>query len=416
MAGAGAGGDLDPTVAELGRKFETARSEMSGERREVAVLFADICGSTTISEQLDPEEIGFRVNRLLQELGGAVQHYGGHVDKFIGDAVMALFGAPVAHEDDPDRAVLAALDMLKVVRRHAEGMEAPLRLRIGINLGEVVAGTVGSGQGVQYTVMGDAVNVASRLEHEAVPNTVLVSESLARRLSGRFAVEPLGAVELRGRSEPIRTCRVTGFHAEFRPAAEPRTPFVGRAAELEQLGAFLGEVAAGRGGALVVEAEPGTGKSRLVREALGRAGSELVVLETGFSSIQLPGQRPALAELFRQVVPEAPAGQSAAERALAFLGPEAEAQRAGIEGLAHEADPTAPEGRGAGGEAAAARQERWLALAALLRRAAAERRGVLVWIEDVHWMDEGTQEFLDFLAPRLGEQALGLLLTSRPRG
>jgi tetratricopeptide (TPR) repeat protein len=186
--------------------------------------------------------------------------------------------------------------------------------------------------------------------------------------------------------------------------------------ELEQLGAFLGEVAAGRGGALVVEAEPGTGKSRLVREALGRAGSELVVLETGFSSIQLPGQRPALAELFRQVVPEAPAGQSAAERALAFLGPEAEAQRAGIEGLAHEADPTAPEGRGAGGEAAAARQERWLALAALLRRAAAERRGVLVWIEDVHWMDEGTQEFLDFLAPRLGEQALGLLLTSRPRG
>ncbi|HEY7462333.1 MAG TPA: adenylate/guanylate cyclase domain-containing protein, partial [Gemmatimonadota bacterium] len=240
------------TMAELGRKIETARSEMSGDRREVAVLFADLCGYTSISEKLDPEEIGLLVNQLLQELAGAVQRYGGHVDKFIGDAVMALFGAPVAHEDDPDRAVLAALDMLKVMERHAEGTDTPLQLRIGINLGEVVAGTVGSGQGVQYTVMGDAVNVASRLEHEAVPNTVLVSESLARRLSGRFAVEPLGAVELRGRSEPIRTYRVTGLRTEAAPAVEDRAPLVGRAVELEQLGAFLGEVAAGRGGALVV--------------------------------------------------------------------------------------------------------------------------------------------------------------------
>ncbi len=401
-------------MAELGHKIETARSEMAGDRREVAVVFADLCGYTSISEKLDPEEIGLLVNRLLQELAGCVQRYEGHVDKFIGDAVMALFGAPVAHEDDPDRAVLAALDMLQIMQRHAAGTETPLKLRIGINLGEVVAGTVGSGQGVQYTVMGDAVNVASRLEHEAVPNTVLVSESLARRLSARFAVEQLGAVELRGRSEPIQTYRVTGLRTGTGAAVEDRAPLVGRNAELAVLGAFFERITAGRGGALLVEAEPGTGKSRLVREGLLRLGGDLQVLETGFSSIQLPGQRPALAELFRQVVPEEPAGQSAAQRAMVLLTGEAERHRSGIAGLAHEADPSLPEAVGEAGEAAAARQERWLALAALLRKAA-EARPVLIWVEDIHWMDEGTQEFLDLLAPRLAEQAVGLLLTSRTR-
>ncbi len=406
---------LQETLAELGRKIETARSEMTGERREVAVLFADLCGYTSISEKLDPEEIGLLVNRLLQELAQAVQRYEGHVDKFIGDAVMALFGAPTAHEDDPDRSVLAALEMLAVMRRHATSTDTPLQLRIGINLGEVVAGTVGSGQGVQYTVMGDAVNVASRLEHHAVPNTILVSETVARRLSPRFEVERLEAVELRGRSEPIQTYRVRALRTGTGPAVEHRTPLVGRETELAALQGFFARVADGSGGTLLVEAEPGTGKSRLVREALARTGGACLVLETGFSAIRLPGQRPALAELFRQALPEEPAGKSAAERALAFLGEEADAYRSGLEGLAHDADPSSPEAPGEAQDASAARQERWLALAALLRKTSAVRPA-LVWIEDIHWIDEATQEFLAFLAPRISEQAVGLLLTSRPRG
>ena len=403
-----------PLPAELRQKLESVRAELSGERREVAVLFADLSGFTALSERLDPEETSVLMNRLMQQLAEAVHRYEGHVDKFIGDAIMALFGAPVAHENDPERAALAALAMLEVIERHNRADDVPLALRVGINLGEVVAVQMGMGQGLSYTVMGDAVNVASRLEGKATPNTVLVSEAVFRRISNRFTAERLPPLTVKGRSEPVQTYRLLAFQPRERPRALTRSSFVGRQTELEALAGFLSGVAAREGAALMVEAEPGTGKSRLVAEALARWEADALVVEVGFSPTRLPGQLSARVEIFRQLLPEEPSGKSAAERALAMLGDDAETYRSGLEGLAHQADPSSAFEPQTGEDAAVARQNRWVALIALLRAAAANRT-VLLLVEDLHWMDEATQEFIELLVPALSRERLGILLTTRPR-
>src|SRR5687768_10719671 len=164
--------DLPP---ELRAKFESVRADLHGDRRQVVVLFADLKGFTSFAEQLDPEEVTILVGGILQDLAAAVYEYEGYVDKFIGDAVMALFGAPLAHENDPQRAVLAGLAMIERIARRNLAGGPPLALRVGIHAGEVVAAHLGDGLRLQYTVVGDTVNVASRLETQAEPNTVLVS-------------------------------------------------------------------------------------------------------------------------------------------------------------------------------------------------------------------------------------------------
>ncbi len=150
--------------------------EMPSERRRVTVLFADLVGFSTLAEHLDPEELRGLMTGTFGELTAAVESRDGVVEKFIGDAVMAIFGAPVTHEDDPDRAVEAALEMLEVVRRRSERTPTPLQLRIGVNSGLVVSG--GVGDGTQAGVMGDAVNTAARLQQAAGPGEVLVAAAV----------------------------------------------------------------------------------------------------------------------------------------------------------------------------------------------------------------------------------------------
>lgn len=162
---------------ELGQKIRAAAEKLAGERRHVTVLFADIAGFTSMAEQLDPEEVTELVNPCLASLSESIYAYEGTVDKFIGDAVMAIFGAPLAHEDDPERALRAALDMRARIEQvngelQAEGRK-PLGLHIGVNSGMVVAGGVGSDLRMEYTVMGDTVNLASRLEGVATSGQIL---------------------------------------------------------------------------------------------------------------------------------------------------------------------------------------------------------------------------------------------------
>lgn len=395
----------------LREKFESVKAELQGDRREVVVLFADLSGFTSMSEKMDPEVVTILMNRLLQNLADAVYQYEGYVDKFIGDAVMALFGAPLAHEDDPERAVLAALAMQDVVTRHNETSEIPLALRVGINVGEVVAAHLGTSGRMQYTVLGDTVNVASRLEGQAQPKSVLVSEAVYRRVEHHFEAAEVLPLLLKGKTEPVRAFEIGAVRDVSGAERFAETPFVGRENELADLSAFLQDVSSARPGSLLIEAEAGGGKTRLVEEALAREVADLARVVLRFTSVRLPGQRPPASEIFHQLFPSKsgdPVGQ-----ALALMGPEAERHRAGVQGLADQAGSGAVAGVREDADPAAARQNRWVAIAALLQTTSRESP-LVFWVEDAHWLDEAAEEFLAFLLPALANTPIGVLLTGRP--
>jgi class 3 adenylate cyclase/tetratricopeptide (TPR) repeat protein len=403
--------ELPPGLKE---KFDSVRGELQGDRREVVVLFADVSGYTAMSETMDPEEVTILMNRLLQSLAEAVYLYEGYVDKFIGDAVMALFGAPLAHENDPERAILAGLAMQEVIERHNQSSQIPLALRVGINVGEVVAAHLGSEGQMQYTVLGDTVNVASRLEGKAEKGSVLVSQAVYDRVATRFSADELPPLELKGKSEPVRAYQIVEFlgNGAFR-SQETSAPFVGREAELGALREFLSGIDGGGARAFLIEAEPGGGKTRLVHEALARLDTPVKVVSLSLSPIRLPGQRPPATELFSRLLP-ADEGLSPGERALSVMGPEAEDHRPGILDLARTLDPDSAPAPDPSFEAdpAAARQNRWLALGALFI-AVSRNQPVVAWIEDVHWIGEEAAELMTFLLHALDEAPVGFLLTSR---
>ena len=182
-------------------------AELKSDRRVVTVLFTDVSGFTAMSEKLDPEEVTEIVNQFFAVLTEPIYRFGGVVDKYIGDAIMALFGAPVAHEDDPERAVWAAYEMQKAAKEFADKLEAKtgigLKVRIGINTGLVVAGVVGGAQKQDYTVMGDTVNLAQRMEANARPGKVLVTGETYRQTRHRFGFLTLDPITVKGKVQPI---------------------------------------------------------------------------------------------------------------------------------------------------------------------------------------------------------------------
>ncbi|MEW6752452.1 MAG: adenylate/guanylate cyclase domain-containing protein [Candidatus Latescibacterota bacterium] len=242
------------------------------ERRRVTVLFADVSGFTAMSEKLDPEAVFHVMNRCFERLGEPIARHEGTVDKYIGDCVMALFGAPVAHENDPERAVRAGLEMQQALRAfQAEAQEqtgATLRMRIGVNAGRVIAGEVGSEHKRQYTVMGDAVNLANRLESAAQPDTVLVSESVYRQTNRLFQYRAGQQIRVKGKAEPVLAFEVVGGKPDANGGGvgRPRTPCVGREAELALLQEALSSAQGGRGMVLDLSGASGIGKSRLLEE------------------------------------------------------------------------------------------------------------------------------------------------------
>ena len=255
--------------------------ELDEERRVVTVLFADIVGFTTLSEQLDPEDARELVATTHGKLVEAVALYGGTVDKFIGDAVMALFGAPTAHPDDPIRAVRAALAMQQAMvaldPAGRDGRDLQLQLRIGVNTGEVVAGSRDVGGYREYSVYGDVVNTAARLQTAAEPGGILLGETTARAVQPDFELERTEPLELRGKEQEVRAFRVLGAaHAapNGRATSGPdplRVPLVGRIVETRRLRERMQELARGRGQIVSIIGEHGVGKSRLVGELRGHA-------------------------------------------------------------------------------------------------------------------------------------------------
>src|SRR6476620_3382290 len=187
---------------------------IEGERRIVTILFADVKGSTALAEKLDPEDWAEIMNRAFEYLIEPVYRYEGIVARLMGDAILAFFGAPVAHEDDPRRAVLAALAILTGIDRYRKQLQSEQGLdfsvRIGLNTGLVVVGNVGSGLKSEYTAMGDAINLASRMQTAAEPNTILISESTQRLIAPLFEFEDCGKIAVKGKEEPVQTYRPTG--------------------------------------------------------------------------------------------------------------------------------------------------------------------------------------------------------------
>jgi adenylate cyclase len=264
--------DSGPDVADALRSFVAGpvadRLVESGgtlpeERRLITALFADVSGFTALADRLDPEQLLEVIDPVISGLSDVVGRYGGYVEKFAGDALMALFGAPVSHEDDAARAVRVALEMHTELARLVEDLphEAALTLHVGINSGHGIARILGSKARMDYAVLGDSVILAQRLESAAPPGETYVSEATMQLTDGQFEFEPVGLLELKGKSQPVSAWRLLGPRSKKRTI--PDTQLVGREAELARVAAYLES----RHGVLTVTGEPGLGKSRLVDAA-----------------------------------------------------------------------------------------------------------------------------------------------------
>ena len=265
------------TVAVPGARFchncgaalPAAATLPAAERRIVTVLFGDLSDFTSWSEDLDPERVGAVTDRVLAALAGAVKTFGGHVDKLTGDGIMAVFGAPVAHEDDAERAVRAALSMQRAVRRVLDderGGGAPLGLRVGLNTGEVVAGIQAS---IEYTVIGDTVNTAARLADAAAVGAVYAGSRTSAGTRHVASWRQLRALRLKGKREPVPAYELLGLHDApgTRSGLGDEAPFVGRETELGRVAGRLAEVIdSGTPRVMVMTAEAGIGKTRFAGE------------------------------------------------------------------------------------------------------------------------------------------------------
>jgi class 3 adenylate cyclase/tetratricopeptide (TPR) repeat protein len=262
------------TPKHLAEKILTSRSAIEGERKQVTVLFADLKGSMELLADRDPEEARKLIDPVIDQIMDAVHRYEGTVNHVMGDGVMAIFGAPLAHEDHAVRACYAALAVQSSIRaysaqmRRSHGIE--IELRIGLNSGEVVVGAIGNDLHMEYSAVGQTTHLAARMEQLATPGTVRLTAYTLGFAEGFIHVAPLGPVPVRGLAEPVEVYElkgVSGLRTRMQAAAaRGLTRFVGRQAELEVLGQALKHAGAGHGQIVALVGEPGVGKSRLIWE------------------------------------------------------------------------------------------------------------------------------------------------------
>jgi len=269
----------DAAIAALRAQLELPRPSMgdqqrlAGERKLVTVMFADISGFTSLSEKNDPETLRALMNACFDRMVPVIQEYGGTVDKFIGDEIMALFGAPKAHERHAEMACNAALDLFDALRDFNFGHNTTLELHIGINTGLVIAGGIGSEGRHEYSVMGDAVNIAARLKDAAQKGEIYVGAEVARLTGSAFLFNALPPLRLKGKNDPVIALRLQGRRTDAGQREQTlHTELIGREKELGLLGKLLGRLQTGEGFLIGIYGEAGIGKSRLVTEIRRQTG------------------------------------------------------------------------------------------------------------------------------------------------
>src|SRR5262250_2504389 len=262
------------TPKHLAEKILTSKAALEGERKHVTVLFADLKGSMELFADRDPEDVRKLLDPILERMMEAVHHYEGTVNQVLGDGIMAIFGAPLSHEDHAVRSCYAALRMQRRVNLYADEIQrtggTPVQIRVGLNSGEVVVRAIGNDLHMDYTAVGQTTHLAARMEQMAKPGSALVTGDTLRLVEGHVEVKPLGAVPVKGLEIPIPVYELTGSvptRSRFQAStARGLTRFVGRDRELQQLAQALERAAAGHGQAVAVVGEAGLGKSRLVWE------------------------------------------------------------------------------------------------------------------------------------------------------
>ena len=407
----------------MAEKILTYRSAVEGERKTVTVVFCDVAGSTDLAERLGAERMHALLDRFFELAIAEVHRYEGTINQFLGDGFMALFGAPIAHEDHARRALLAAVAIRRVLGDPIvlpTGERIDISLHVGLNTGLVVVGKIGDDLRMDYTAVGDTTNVAARLQQSAAPGDILISAATKRQGLDAVTVEPLGDLSLKGRSEPIGAFRVLGLAAR-RPfddvlAHRPRSHFVGREQEITALDDALTQVERGRGHIVGLVGEPGMGKSRLLQEFRQRLDPDRVTYLEGrcppYGSavpyVLVLDLLRANCDLVDSDTPEATAEKiRAALRQVGMDDARDTPYLLHTLGLKSDADLPAQ----ASPETVKARTFEIFRQMALQ---GSRRRPIVFGLEDLHWIDPTSAEFVAALSEHLAGARILIIATYRP--
>ena len=417
---------VEPALAALRQQLSELERPVfdrggQGERKIVTVVFADISGFTAMAEKADPEEVRRVINACFECLVPIVRKYEGTIDKFIGDEIMALFGAPVAHEDDSERALRTAWEMMEAIADFNRKHGAQLSLHVGVNTGHVIAGAVGAEGRQDYSVMGDAVNLAARLGEASSAGEILVGPNTHRQTATIFDFDELPPFSLKGKEQPVQIRRLVGVKTapkRRRGIEGLRARLVGREHHLSQLRSALTELRNGRGSTLAVVGEAGLGKSRLVAEALDAFAGGLRTAEGRAFSYTSGMSYWMAGDVLRALLQDRAVALSASiESTLGRSIAEAMPQRVAdvYPYLGRLLDLPLP---GAMGEqvkllTSEALQRRILQAFQNYVRARAMLEPLVLFWEDLHWCDPSSLRVLEQLLPVTRETSLLLLLAYR---
>jgi predicted ATPase/class 3 adenylate cyclase len=410
----------------LSEKIMAQKGKIEGERKLVTVMFCDMAGFTPISEKIGPEKVYAVMDQIYEILINKVHEYEGTVNEMTGDGIMALFGAPIAYEDAPQRSIRTALAIHREIARFNERMQhdqikmAPIRMRIGIHTGPVVVGTLGNDLRVEFKAVGDTVNLASRVESLAEPGTTLVTDATYALTEGLFRFEALGNCYIKGKTGTVKTYRViapSSRRTRFDVSAERGlTPFVGRKSELELMLDSFERIKSGRGQAFSIISEAGLGKSRLLyefRKAI--AGENVHIVEGKCLSYSKGIAYHPVIDILKSIFgikdddPDSERKQKVLNR-LEPLDVDLDATMPYLLDLLSVGDSGLDQVQ----MSPDARKERITEALRMILLKGSHRRPLVIAIEDLHWVDRNSEDIFEYILRSIPGYRIMLLFTFRP--